>query len=101
VPCRFWPVRTYEWGTVQALATPHSDLPLLKRLLFEAGASELKAATEARYYAARESALAAGCATQMYSNQCSAKVHQNFASFRGHHRYCPRPNACAASGVQN
>ena len=55
-------MRTYPWGTCQTLAEPHSDLPLLKRLLFEEGAAELKAATEARYYASRHAALAARCA---------------------------------------
>lgn len=43
----------------------HSDMGLLKRLLFEIAFEELKAITEARYYMAREQAFAvppAGCA---------------------------------------
>ena len=35
----------------------HSDMGLLKKLLFEVAFEELKAGTEARYYAAREQAL--------------------------------------------
>jgi len=33
---RFWPVRRYPWGNCEALSSVHSDLPALKRLLFEA-----------------------------------------------------------------
>ena len=49
-PGRYWPVRTYSHGTVAALASSHSDLPLLLRLLLEQGLKPLKQATEGRYY---------------------------------------------------
>ena len=55
---RFWPVRRYPWGTCQVQLSSHSDMGLLKRLLFETAFEELKAVTEARYYAAREAAFA-------------------------------------------
>ncbi|PRW59161.1 septin GTPase [Chlorella sorokiniana] len=47
---RFWPVRKYPWGSVEAMLTQHSDLPVLRRLLFEAGYYELKEGTEARFH---------------------------------------------------
>ncbi|KAI3438983.1 hypothetical protein D9Q98_001397 [Chlorella vulgaris] len=47
---RFWPVRKYPWGNVEAMLTMHSDLPVLRRLLFEAGYCELKDATEQRFH---------------------------------------------------
>ena len=50
---RYWPVRTYNHGTVAALASSHSDLPLLLRLLLEQGLKPLKQATEGRYYRLR------------------------------------------------
>ena len=43
-------MRTYSHGTVAALASSHSDLPLLLRLLLEQGLKPLKQATEGRYY---------------------------------------------------
>ena len=55
---RFWPVRRYPWGTCQVQLSSHSDMGALKRLLFESAFEELKAVTEARYYAAREAAIA-------------------------------------------
>ena len=54
---RFWPVRKYPWGTCEALSSVHSDVGALKRLLFEEGYEELKAATEQRYYAYRSEHL--------------------------------------------
>lgn len=63
-------MRAYPWGTCQTLAEPHSDLPLLKRLLLDEGAAELKAATEARYYAAREAALASRCEVSAKQATC-------------------------------
>ena len=39
------------------MTSNHSDLPLLKRLLFEVGFEGLKAATENRFYVLRESLL--------------------------------------------
>ncbi|PSC73238.1 septin-7-like isoform X11 [Micractinium conductrix] len=47
---RFWPVRKYPWGSVEAMLAQHSDLPVLRRLLFESGYVELKEATEARFH---------------------------------------------------
>ncbi|EIE24975.1 hypothetical protein COCSUDRAFT_83668 [Coccomyxa subellipsoidea C-169] len=54
---RFWPVRKYPWGTCEALSSVHSDVGALKRLLFEEGYEELKAATEDRYYHYRSQQL--------------------------------------------
>ncbi len=54
---RFWPVRKYPWGTCEALSSVHSDVGALKRLLFEEGYEELKAATEERYYHYRSQQL--------------------------------------------
>ncbi|BDA49236.1 probable Septin-7 [Coccomyxa sp. Obi] len=54
---RFWPVRRYPWGTCEALSSVHSDVGALKRLLFEEGYEELKAATEERYYHYRSQQL--------------------------------------------
>jgi septin family protein len=51
---RFWPVRKYPWGTCEPLLSAHSDLPVLRRLLFETGFWELKAQTERRYLAFRK-----------------------------------------------
>ena len=53
---RYWPVRTYSWGTVPALASHHSDLPLLVRLLLELGLEPLKQGTEERYHRYRYAA---------------------------------------------
>lgn len=47
---RYWPVRRYPWGRVEALLTRHSDLPALRRLLFETAYEDLKDHTENRYY---------------------------------------------------
>lgn len=46
---RFWPVRKYPWGRCESLLTAHSELPALRRLLFETGYWELKTYTERRY----------------------------------------------------
>ena len=46
---RFWPVRRYPWGRCESLLTAHSELPVLRRLLFETGYWELKANTEKEY----------------------------------------------------
>jgi len=54
---RFWPVRKYPWGTCEALSSVHSDVGALKRLLFEEGYEEVKAATEERYYSFRSQQL--------------------------------------------
>lgn len=51
---RFWPVRRYPWGTCEPLLSAHSDLPVLRRLLFETGFWELKSQTERRYLAFRK-----------------------------------------------
>lgn len=54
---RFWPVREYPWGSCEALSSAHSDLPALKKLLFEVAYVDLKDATEIRYYSFREQQL--------------------------------------------
>lgn len=54
---RFWPVREYPWGACEALSSAHSDLPALKKLLFEVAYIDLKDATEQRYYVFREQQL--------------------------------------------
>jgi hypothetical protein len=46
---QFWPVRAYPWGRCESLLAAHSELPALRRLLFEAAYWELKANTEAQY----------------------------------------------------
>ncbi len=46
---RFWPVRRYPWGRCESLLTAHSELPVLRRLLFETAYWELKANTEKEY----------------------------------------------------
>uniref|UniRef100_A0A1D1ZRQ5 Septin-type G domain-containing protein n=1 Tax=Auxenochlorella protothecoides TaxID=3075 RepID=A0A1D1ZRQ5_AUXPR len=57
---RFWPVRRYPWGRVEALLTRHSDLPALRRLLFEAAFEDLKENTDARYLDFRRDQAAPG-----------------------------------------
>ncbi|KAI7840484.1 hypothetical protein COHA_005785 [Chlorella ohadii] len=59
---RFWPVRKYPWGSVEAMLTQHSDLPVLRRLLFEAGYCELKDGTEARFQQFRHTRCSSGTA---------------------------------------
>ena len=51
---RYWPVRSYSYGRVEALRSSQSDLPLLLRLLLEQGLKPLKQATEERYYKLRQ-----------------------------------------------
>lgn len=58
----YWPVREYPWGKAFALSSSHSDLPLLRRLLFETAYWELKEHTEIRYMKFRKSACTAGSA---------------------------------------
>ena len=53
----FWPVREYPWGRCEALSSRHSDMPALKKLLFEVAYHDLKDATEKRYYVYREQQL--------------------------------------------
>ena len=53
----YWPVRAYAWGTAEALASAHSDVPALRRLLIELAFDDLKARTEERYHAYRSARL--------------------------------------------
>jgi len=55
--CRFWPIRSYDWGNCEALSSRHSDLPALKKLLFEVMFEELKEHTEQRYHTFRQNTL--------------------------------------------
>ena len=57
MPCSHWFTRSFPWGKCEVLSSNHSDLPALKSVLFEVCFESLKAATEARYYSARESHL--------------------------------------------
>ena len=57
LPCSFWPVREYPWGRCEALSSAHSDMPALKKLLFEVAYHDLKDQTEKRYYHYREQQL--------------------------------------------
>lgn len=57
---RFWPVRKYPWGSVEAMLSQHSELPVLRRLLFETGYCELKEATEARFHEYRHQHCSSG-----------------------------------------
>lgn len=57
VACSHWFTRTFPWGRCEVMSSNHSDLPALKALLFECCFEAIKAATEARFYAARESYL--------------------------------------------
>lgn len=50
-------MREYPWGRCEALSSKHSDMPALKKLLFEVAYNDLKDATEKRYYAYREQQL--------------------------------------------
>ena len=52
-----WFTRQFPWGKCEVLSSNHSDLPALKSLLFEWCFEGLKAATEARFYSARETYL--------------------------------------------
>lgn len=45
-----WPVREYDWGKCETLLAEHSDLPILRKLLFETGYHELKEQTELKYH---------------------------------------------------
>ena len=53
-------MRSYAWGACEALASAHSDVLALKRLLFERAWRGLKAGTEARYHAYRAAQLRGG-----------------------------------------
>jgi len=55
--CRFWPIRSYDWGNCEALSSRHSDLSALKKLLFEVMFEELKEHTEQRYHKFRQNTL--------------------------------------------
>jgi septin family protein len=46
---RFWPVRRYPWGCCESLLSAHSELPVVRRLLFESAYWELKTNTEKGY----------------------------------------------------
>ncbi|KAK9827906.1 hypothetical protein WJX74_008536 [Apatococcus lobatus] len=61
---RFWPVRTFPWGKCEAMSSIHSDVSLLKSLLFENAYEDLKALTEARYYTYRDEAYATAAAAR-------------------------------------
>ena len=50
-------MREYPWGRCEALSSAHSDMPALKKLLFEVAYHDLKDATEKRYYNYREQQL--------------------------------------------
>ena len=43
-------MRKYPWGAGEAMLSAHSNLPALRKVLFETGYWELKEATEARYH---------------------------------------------------
>jgi len=53
----YWPVRRYPWGRAEPMLKAHSQLPVLRRLLFETGYWELKAHTEMEYLRFREREL--------------------------------------------
>jgi hypothetical protein len=53
-------VRQYAWGACEALASAHTDVLALKRLLFERAWEGLKAGSEARYHAFRAGQLRGG-----------------------------------------
>ncbi|KAK9831503.1 hypothetical protein WJX81_003303 [Elliptochloris bilobata] len=72
---RFWPVRRYPWGNCEALSSVHSDLPALKRLLFEVGFEDLKAATDQRYYQFRSQQLLHLDDPNMPINRSSLTAH--------------------------
>lgn len=55
---RFWPVRRYPWGRAEPLSTAHSELPTLRKLLFETGYWELKAHTDEEYLGFRKKRVA-------------------------------------------
>ncbi|KAK9862901.1 hypothetical protein WJX84_011679 [Apatococcus fuscideae] len=61
---RFWPVRALPWGKCEAMSSIHSDVSLLKSLLFESAYEDLKALTEARYYTYRDNAYATAAAAR-------------------------------------
>lgn len=47
-------MREYPWGVVEPLRTKHSDMAVLKKLLFEESFVTLKQETERRYYVYRQ-----------------------------------------------
>ncbi len=61
--CRHWPVRSYPWGTAEALRSKHSDVLALRRLLFELSFDTLKRRTDDRYYKFRADRLSAATLT--------------------------------------
>ena len=50
-------MRSYPWGQCEALASQHSDILALRRLLFEEAWEALKARTEAQSLAYRATCL--------------------------------------------
>lgn len=66
--CRHWPVRSYPWGTAEALRSKHSDVLALRRLLFELSFDSLKRRTDDRYYKFRAEQLNA-------ASEAAAGVH--------------------------
>lgn len=72
--CRHWPVRSYPWGTAEALRSKHSDVLALRRLLFELSFDSLKRRTNDRYYKFR--------AEQLNSpSKATAGVHSRIKHF--------------------
>ena len=52
-------MRSYPWGTAEALRSKHSDVLALRRLLFELSFDTLKRRTDDRYYKFRAGRLSA------------------------------------------
>lgn len=52
-------MRSYPWGTAEALRSKHSDVLALRRLLFELSFDTLKRRTDGRYYKFRAVRLSA------------------------------------------
>ena len=50
-------MRSYPWGTAEALRSKHSDVLALRRLLFELSFDSLKRRTDDRYYQFRAEQL--------------------------------------------
>jgi septin family protein len=53
-------VREYPWGVVEPLRSRHSDMAVLKKLLFEESFVTLKQETERRYYMYRQREIGDG-----------------------------------------
>ena len=85
-------MRTYPWGTCEALSSDHSDFALLKRLLLETGFEELKEETEKRYYKFREEQLlnladeSSGCVARL-----CASASCRFPAWPPYHQLPPFP----------